>query len=152
MIRLFSVCLVFSLISPVWAQNGPLAGGDPNHVILSLLTSMPIGGGYSATADATRDLQSAVQARGGMLRVNPSVARKTYCSGATYLVFVRAIQSLLPPSAFAGGLAEATCYQGATGRSRSMGSLEREWPRHSLSISRVGTWSQFRLVRGRQTR
>jgi hypothetical protein len=45
MIRLFSVCLVFSLISPIWAQNGPLAGGDPNHVILSLLTSMPIRGG-----------------------------------------------------------------------------------------------------------
>jgi hypothetical protein len=47
-----------------------------------------------------------------MLRVNPSVARKTYCSGATYLVFVRAIQSLLPPSAFAGGLAEALAIRG----------------------------------------
>ena len=111
-LRLLSVCLVSSLIAPVWAQSAPPVGGDPNHVILSLLDSMPIGGGYSATADATRDLQAAVQARGGMLRVNPSVARKTYCSGATYLVFVRAIQSLLPTSAFARGLAEALAIRG----------------------------------------
>jgi len=44
--------------------------------------------------------------------VNPSVARTTYCSGATYMVFVRAIQSLLPQSAFAGGLAEALAVNG----------------------------------------
>ncbi len=47
-----------------------------------------------------------------MLRVNPSVARTTYCSGATYLVFVRAIQLLLPQSAFADGLAEALAIKG----------------------------------------
>ncbi len=44
--------------------------------------------------------------------MDPSVARKTYCSGATYLVFARAIQSLLPPSAFAGGLADALAIRG----------------------------------------
>ena len=114
LIRLFSVSLVLSYFSPVCGQNVSLAGSnlDPNHVILSLLTSMPIGGGYSATAAATRELQSAVQTRGGILRVNPSLARTTYCSAATYLVFVRAIQSLLPPSAFAGGLAEALAVKG----------------------------------------
>ena len=112
MIRLFSVGLLLLLFSPVYAQSVPLTGSDPNRVILALLNSMPIGGGYSATAAATRDLQSAVQARGGILRVNPSVARTTYCSGATYMVFVRAIQSLLPQSAFAGGLAEALAVNG----------------------------------------
>ena len=44
--------------------------------------------------------------------MTPSAARPTYCSGATYLVFVRAIQSLLPPSAFADGLAEALAITG----------------------------------------
>jgi hypothetical protein len=112
MIRLFSVGLLLLLFSPVYAQSVPLTGRDPNRVILALLNSMPIGGGYSATAAATRDLQSAVQARGGILRVNPSVARTTYCSGATYMVFVRAIQSLLPSSAFAGSLAEALAVHG----------------------------------------
>jgi hypothetical protein len=113
LVRLFSVSLVLSYFSPVCAQNVSLASNlDPNHVIVSLLTSMPSGGGYSATAAATRELQSAVQTRGGILRVNPSLARTTYCSAATYLVFVRAIQSLLPPSAFAGGLADALAVKG----------------------------------------
>src|SRR5271165_1357896 len=112
MIRLFSVGLLLLFISPVCAQSLPPTGSDPNRVILALLNSMPIGGGYSATVSATRDLQSAVQAREGILRVNPSVARTTYCSGATYMVFVRAIQSLLPQSAFADGLAEALAVRG----------------------------------------
>src|ERR1700736_4137136 len=111
MIRLLSVGLLL-FISPVCAQSLPLTGGDPNRVILALLNSMPIGGGYAATVAATRDLQSAVQARGGILQVNPSRARATYCAGATYMVFVRAIQSLLPQSAFAGGLAEALAVNG----------------------------------------
>jgi hypothetical protein len=112
MIRLFSVGLLLLHFSPVCAQNIAYPGGDPNHAILSLINSMPVGGGYSATAGATRDLQSAVQARGRTLQVNPFAARTTYCSGATYLVFVRAIQSLLPQSAFAGGLAEALAVRG----------------------------------------
>src|ERR1700751_2166093 len=112
MIRLLSAGLLLLLFSPVCAQSAPPIGNDPNRVILALLNSMPIGGGYSATAAATRDLQSAVQARGGILRVDPSVARTTYCSGATYLVFVRAIHSLLPQSAFGGGLAEALAVNG----------------------------------------
>jgi hypothetical protein len=112
MIRLFSLSLLVLLFSPVCAQSVPLTSSDPNRVIVGLLSSMPMGGGYSATVAATRDLQSAVQARGGILRVNPSIARTTYCSGATYIVFVRAIQSLLPQSAFAGGLAEALAVNG----------------------------------------
>ena len=112
MIRLFFVGLLLLFSSPARAQNILLTGSYPNQVILSLIKSMPTGGGYSATAAATRDLQSAIQARGGILRVNPSDARTTYCSGATYLVFVRAIQSLLPQSAFAGGLAEALAIKG----------------------------------------
>src|SRR3984957_10615059 len=74
------------------------AGTYPNHVILTLLHTMPVGGGYSATSAATRDLQSAVQVSDGKLSVKPAIARPTYCSGATYLVFVQAIQRLLPGS------------------------------------------------------
>jgi hypothetical protein len=53
-----------------------------------------------------------VQVREGRLEVNPSAARSTYGCGATYLVFIRAIQSLLPESAFAGGLAETLAIKG----------------------------------------
>ena len=112
MIRVSTLGLLLLLFSPACAQNAALHSGDPNYVVLSLLNSMPIGGGYLATNAATRDLQSAVQVRGGRLQVNPSAARTTYCSGATYLVFIRAIQEMVPESTLAGGLAESLAIKG----------------------------------------
>jgi hypothetical protein len=94
------------------AEDDGIAKGDPNQLIVSLLRTMPRGGGYSATSGATRDLQSAVQVRRGRLYVTPSVARATYCSGATYLVFVQAIQKLLPASGAEVPLAEALAIRG----------------------------------------
>jgi hypothetical protein len=96
----------------LYAQDEVVAGGDANSQILQILKTMPQGGGYSATARATRDLQSAVQVYGGTLDVRPAAARSTYCSGATYLVFIQAIQRLLPRSQVAGGLAEALAIRG----------------------------------------
>ena len=86
--------------------------GNPNSVILSLIPAMPIGGGYSATTAATRDLQVAVQTRGDKIVVDPFAARSTYCAGATYMIFVRALQTLLPDSAFSGNVAAAFAIRG----------------------------------------
>ena len=86
--------------------------GNPNSVILSLIPAMPIGGGYSATTAATRDLQAAVQTRGDKIVVDPFAARSTYCAGATYMIFVRALQTLLPDSAFSGNVAAAFAIRG----------------------------------------
>jgi hypothetical protein len=97
---------------PLHAQEDVVAGGDANSQILQILKTMPQGGGYSATAGATRDLQSAVQVYGGTLNVRPAAARSTYCSGATYLVFIQAIQRLIPRSQVGGGLAEALAIRG----------------------------------------
>jgi hypothetical protein len=94
------------------AQGAPFALQDPNGVIVSLTQTMPVGGGYSASASATRHLQSAVQVQGGRLCVDPSAAPTTYCSGATYLVFVQAIKSLVPESQFETGLAQALAIKG----------------------------------------
>ena len=44
--------------------------------------------------------------------MNPAAARTTYCSGATYLVFVRAIQLMVPESTLAGALAETLAIKG----------------------------------------
>ena len=44
--------------------------------------------------------------------MTPSIARATYCSGATYLVFVQAIQKLLPVSGAEEPLAEALAIRG----------------------------------------
>ena len=89
-----------------------MAGEDPNNLIISVLNTMPVGGGYSATSAATRNLQSAVQVNDGKLSVKPTVARPTYCSGATYLVFVQAIQKLLPASAVGEPVADALAIRG----------------------------------------
>lgn len=86
--------------------------GSPNSVILSLIPTMPIGGGYSAATAATRDLQAAVQTLGGKIVVDPFAARSTYCAGATYMIFVRALQTLLPDSAFSGNVAAAFAIRG----------------------------------------
>jgi hypothetical protein len=85
---------------------------DANETVTALVNSMPSLGGYLATSAATRDLQSAVQVRGGKLDVNPLAARTTYCSGATYLVFVQAIESILSRNALEGPIAEALAIKG----------------------------------------
>jgi hypothetical protein len=97
---------------PLLAQDNAAFRRNPNDLIVSLLSSMPKGGGYSATSEATRDLQTAVQVSGGKLSVVPTAARSTYCSGATYLVFVQAIQTLLPGSQAGERLAEALAIKG----------------------------------------
>jgi hypothetical protein len=99
-------------IASLCAQESVIGGEDPNNLILSVLNTMPSGGGYSATSAATRDLQSAVQVNDGRLSVRPTVARPTYCSGATYLVFVQAIQRLLPGAAVGEPLADALAIRG----------------------------------------
>jgi hypothetical protein len=112
MIRpLVSLCLLLWYCTALLAQDA-VTERDPNHLILRIIEDMPRGGGYSATAGATRDLQSAVQVSGGRLCVNPQNARATYCSGATYLVFVQAIQRLLPESVVRERLAGALAING----------------------------------------
>jgi hypothetical protein len=99
-------------IASLCAQESVMAEGDANILIVSVVNTMPRGGGYSATSAATRNLQSAVQVSDGKLSVKPTVARPTYCSGATYLVFVQAIQRLLPGSAVGEPLADALAIRG----------------------------------------
>ena len=65
-----------------------------NQLVLDSMRSMPAGGGYSASSAATRALQRAVVSQDGLLRVDASRAMPSYCSGATYLVFLKALASL----------------------------------------------------------
>ena len=55
---------------------------------------MPTGGKYSASRTATLRLQSAVQLEAGKLFIQPIAAAPSYCSGATYLVFLKTIVAL----------------------------------------------------------
>ncbi len=84
------------LIFSVLASSALLAQENPNHLIVSLISTMPSGGGYLATSEAMRRLQTAVRVSGGTLEVDPADAHPSFCSEATYLVFLEALQRLAP--------------------------------------------------------
>jgi hypothetical protein len=55
---------------------------------------MPKGGQYSASRTATLRLQRAAHFESGIFTVAPSFAFPSYCSGATYLVFIKTVEAL----------------------------------------------------------
>lgn len=66
-----------------------------NALILRQISAIPTGGGYDPTSAATARLGDAMtMTPDGALAFQPSAARPSYCSGATYLVFLKAIQAL----------------------------------------------------------
>lgn len=65
-----------------------------NQAVLVALQDMPQGGGYSGT-DATKNLLPlACRVNEGELTFAMSEARPSFCSGATYLVFLKAVASV----------------------------------------------------------
>lgn len=65
-----------------------------NDVILAQIGEMPTGGKYSASHFATIRLQAAAHFESGKFFILPSAASPSYCSGATYLVFMKTIEAL----------------------------------------------------------
>ena len=65
-----------------------------NPLVLEAVHSMPQGGGYSTASTATHALQHAVSVQNGRLEVQAAHAIPSYCSGATYLAFLKVISSL----------------------------------------------------------
>ena len=85
-----------------WSQDA--AGATPyNDLVLRAIRSMPQNGGYSAGHAATERLRGAVSTNPSAgLSVVAERAQPSYCSGATYLVFLKTLDALyrqnsLPP-------------------------------------------------------
>lgn len=68
--------------------------GNLNSVVLDQIKEMPSGGNYSATRFATIKLESAAHFESGKFFILPDAASPSYCSGATYLVFLKTIEKL----------------------------------------------------------
>ena len=66
-----------------------------NKLILEAIHRMPTGGGYSVKKDAMVAIRSAIVVEGAELQVTPEAARPSYCSEATYLAFLKVIETLL---------------------------------------------------------
>lgn len=71
-----------------------IAPGRFNDLIVEQIQKMPVGGRYSASRVATIRLQAAAHFESGKFFVVPDAASPSYCSGATYLVFIKTIETL----------------------------------------------------------
>lgn len=86
---LLPVLLAFATTATAQLAPSPL-----NEVVLAQIKTMPTGGKYSASRTATIRLQSAAHFESGKFFVLPEAASPSYCSGATYLVFMKTIEAL----------------------------------------------------------
>jgi hypothetical protein len=73
---------------------GSASGANYNALILEQMHKMPSGGKYSVSHFATIKLQSAAHFESGKFFVIPTKPYVSFCSGATYLVFIKAIEQL----------------------------------------------------------
>ena len=90
-----------------------------NDLILQQIHTMPLAGGYSANHQATERLSSALFFDGlSNLNVDATRAKPSYCSGATYLVFMKTVGALVRTGALNLGRAfvRRVAHQRAAGR------------------------------------
>ena len=79
---------------PVSAAPAPaLPAPKFNDLVLDAIQKMPKGGGYAVTSAANTALRKAVRLKGDKFNFEHKDAVPSYCSGATYQVFVHALQT-----------------------------------------------------------
>lgn len=71
-----------------------LRAEDFNRLVLEQIRTVPRGGGYAVTSTASQRLRQSVGVKGEHLTVAPQVARPSYCSGATFLIFLKTLTVL----------------------------------------------------------
>lgn len=81
----FAAALFFSIIAH---------GADCNALILAQVQAMPNGGQYAANRLAMIRLTAAINIQNGVLSVQAEDTSPNFCSGATYLVFLKTIGAL----------------------------------------------------------
>src|SRR2546421_3839486 len=70
------------------------SAADLNSLVLEQMRKMPSGGKYSVSHFAKIKLQSAAHFESGKFFVIPTKPYVSFCSGATYLVFIKTIEEL----------------------------------------------------------
>jgi hypothetical protein len=79
--------LAFSFASTSFAE-------DYNALILQSISEMPTGGVYKQDKAASDALTKSITTREGQLHVEVNASAPSYCSGATYQVFLKTLQKL----------------------------------------------------------
>jgi hypothetical protein len=88
-VKKLGVCTVMALASLALQFS---FAGDYNDLVLEQVKQMPQGGRYSVSHFAKIRLQSSAHFESGKFFIIPS--GPSFCSGATYLVFIRTIEAL----------------------------------------------------------
>jgi hypothetical protein len=77
------------------AVNKGIGGVKCNQLVLGEIRKMISGGGYATTAKAVESLRAALRVgRDGALTIDAASATPSFCSGATYLLFLRVVREL----------------------------------------------------------
>jgi hypothetical protein len=84
--------LLFS--STFFVSSLVLHAADFNAIVLEQIGKMPNGGGYAVTREAHSALNAAVGKSGNSIAISPGKAQPSYCSGATYLVFLKTLHEV----------------------------------------------------------
>lgn len=66
---------------------------DYNPIVLEQIQRMPGGGGYAVTREALTALGGAARPAGDTIEISPASATPSFCSGATYLVFLKTLKA-----------------------------------------------------------
>jgi len=96
-IRVLFIAVLKRLVASVVvfiAVVGSAAAEDYNDLVLQQVAAMPVGGNYSVNRIAKIRLQSAAHFESGKFFILPAAASPSFCSGATYLVFIRTLEQL----------------------------------------------------------
>jgi hypothetical protein len=95
-VRLAVVCLL-GITSARQVSTAEVAGDSLppfNRQVLAAIKTMPVGRGYDASQAAVDRLAACVTVQDGVIRQDLVAAKASFCSGATYVVFLRALESL----------------------------------------------------------
>src|SRR5881398_3660535 len=84
--------LIIALCATAITQGAPAT--DINSLILEQMGKMPSGGKYSVSHFATIKLQSAAHFESGKFFIIPTAPFPSFCSGATYIVFIKTLEAL----------------------------------------------------------
>ena len=88
------VGMILRTVILVMAATFALRADDFNTVILAQVAAMPQGGGYATTTSAHDALSGAARVDRDGVKIFAPKASPSFCSGATYLVFLKALEAL----------------------------------------------------------
>ncbi|MBK1883183.1 hypothetical protein JIN85_12210 [Luteolibacter pohnpeiensis] len=91
---LMSIVLIVSGVAFGLSSSWAAEPAGLNRYVLEALKTMPSGKGYDASQTAVDRLASHVTIQDGVIQEDLKGTKATFCSGATYVVFLRTIEML----------------------------------------------------------